>query len=87
MDKQQASKGYECVYDTATHTFNYYGFTVTAACVVNTITAPTGKGDEPVAYDGDETGLASMTSLPVGYYPIRGSAMKLDSGELLLWAE
>lgn len=87
MTKEHASKGYVCVADTSAHAKKFYGFTVTSAAVVTAIVAPTDTGDERVAYDGDETGLAGLTTLPAGYYPVRGSSITLASGEVILWLE
>lgn len=87
MNREQASKGYHCVSDTSAHAKNFYGFTVVAEAVVSAIVAPTATGPDGVSYDGDESGLAGLTVLPVGYYPIRGSSITLTSGELILWIE
>jgi hypothetical protein len=86
-NREQSSKGYTAVKDTSAHAFNFYGFSVTTAAVVSAIVAPTDRAIENTAYDGDETGLAALTTLPPGYYPIRGSSITLASGELILWEE
>lgn len=85
MSREHASKGYKVVTGTDAVTFNFYGFTVIAEAVINAITAPT-AGNPEGAYDGDQSGLAAQT-LPVGYYPIRGSNMDLTSGKVILWKE
>lgn len=85
MSREHASKGYKVVAGTDTTAFNFYGFTVTAEAVINAIIAPT-AGNPEGAYDGDEAGLAAQT-LPVGYYPIRGSSIDLTSGAVILWKE
>ena len=54
--------------------------------MISSITAPTAITPERTTYDGDESGIASQT-LPVGYYPIRGSAITLTSGKVILWTE
>ena len=84
MSREHASKGYKVVTGTDAVTINFYGFTVIAEAVINAITAPT-AGNPEGAYDGDEAGLA--TTLPVGYYPIRGSVIDLTSGKVILWKE
>jgi hypothetical protein len=86
MNKEHASKGYKKVSGTSPVTFKFYGFNVISEAVIASITAPTDKGQEGDAYDGDEPGMVSET-VPVGYYPIRGSAITLTSGKLILWKE
>jgi len=86
LNREHSSKGYKINAGTSTVTYNFYGFTVLAETVINAITAPTGGGIENNSYDGDESGLAGVT-LPVGYYPIRGSAIDLTSGTVILWTE
>jgi hypothetical protein len=85
MTREHASKGYKVVSGTDATAFNFYGFTVIAEAVINAIVAPT-AGNPEGAYDGDEAGIAAQT-LPVGYYPIRGSNMDLTSGKVILWME
>jgi hypothetical protein len=85
MNREHASKGYKIIADTTATAFNFYGFTVISEAVVNAIIAPT-AGNPEGAYNGDESGLATQT-LPVGYYPIRGSNMDLTSGKVILWKE
>jgi hypothetical protein len=85
MNREHASKGYKIIADTTVTAFNFYGFTVISEAVVNAIIAPT-AGNPEGAYNGDESGLATQT-LPVGYYPIRGSNMDLTSGKVILWKE
>lgn len=85
MLPDHASKGYHCVSDTAEHAVNFYGFTVTTAAAVTALVGPSPKG--PEGYTGDETGVAALTTLPPGYYPIRGSSITLGSGEAILWLE
>jgi len=85
-NRDHSSKGYKVNAGTANVEHNFYGFTVVAESVINALTAPTGTGQENSAYDGDESGIAGVT-LPVGYYPIRGSAIDLTSGTVILWTE
>jgi len=85
MNREQASKGYKVVAGTDVVTHNFYGFSVIAECVINALTAPTADSPEGSAYDGDEAGIA--TTLPLGYYPVRGSAIDLTSGAVILWTE
>jgi hypothetical protein len=86
FNREHGSKGYYVVDDTAATEKNFYGFTVTTEAVVATILAPTSGSPEGTSYDGNEAGLATET-LPVGYYPIRGSSITLTSGVLILWLE
>lgn len=85
MTREHASRGYKVVTGTDATAYNFYGFTVIAEAVINAVVAPT-AGNPEGAYDGDESGLSALT-LPVGYYPIRGSNMDLTSGKVILWAE
>ena len=85
FNREHSSRGYKVVADTNTATVNFYGFTVIEEAVINALTAPTNGSQEGTAYDGDEAGIA--TTLPVGYYPIRGSAIDLTSGKVILWRE
>lgn len=85
MSREHASKGYKVVAGTDATAYHFYGFTVIAEAVINAIIAPT-AGNPEGAYDGDQSGLAAQT-LPVGYYPIRGSNMDLTSGKVILWKE
>jgi len=85
-NREHSSKGYKVNAGTDVVTHKFYGFTVVAEAVINALTAPTGIGEEATAYDGDESGIAGVT-LPVGYYPIRGSAIDLTSGTVILWTE
>jgi hypothetical protein len=85
FNREHSSRGYKVVTGTDTITANFYGFTVISECVINELTAPTNGSEEVTAYDGDEAGIA--TTLPVGYYPIRGSAIDLTSGSVILWRE
>lgn len=86
INREHASKGYKVVTDTSATTFAFYGFTVIAEATISSITAPTVVGAENTAYDGDEAGLAG-DALPAGYYPVRGSAITLTSGKVILWKE
>jgi hypothetical protein len=86
MNREHSSKGYKVNAGTSEVTHKFYGFTVTTEAVIASVTAPTSVGEENTAYDGDEAGLAGVT-LPVGYYPIRGSAIDLTSGTVILWTE
>jgi hypothetical protein len=83
--RDQATKGYKVVTGTSATPFTFYGFTVIAEAVVSAVVAPTGPGPEGTIYDGDEAGIA--TTLPVGYYPVRGSSITLTSGAVILWKE
>lgn len=85
MNREHSSKGYKVNAGTDVVTVNFYGFTVIAEAVINALTAPTANSPDGTAYDGDEAGIA--TTLPVGYYPIRGSAIDLTSGKVILWIE
>lgn len=87
MNREHASKGYKVVVDTSAHPVQFYGFTVTSAAVIAAIVAPTDRSPENTAYSGDVTVLATMATIPPGYYPIRGSSITLTSGELILWLE
>jgi hypothetical protein len=86
LNREHSSKGYKVNAGTSTITYDFYGFTVVSEAVINAITAPSGVAIENNSYDGDEAGLAGVT-LPVGYYPIRGSAIDLTSGTVILWQE
>jgi hypothetical protein len=83
--REQATKGYKVVSNTSATAFDFYGFTAIAETVISALVAPTSAGPEGTAYDGDESGIA--TTLPVGYYPIRGSSITLTSGAVILWKE
>lgn len=85
-NREHSSKGYKVNAGTSNVEHKFYGFTVIAEAVISSVTAPTNVGQENNAYDGDEAGLAGVT-LPVGYYPIRGSAIQLTSGKVILWTE
>jgi len=84
-NRDHSSKGYKVNAGTDVVTYNFYGFTVISEAVINALTVPTVISPEGTAYDGDEAGIA--TTLPVGYYPIRGSAIDLTSGVVILWKE
>ncbi len=86
FNREHSSRGFKVVSGTSTETFSFYGFTVLADTVINALTAPTNGSPEGTAYDGDETGIAGPT-LPPGYYPVRGSAIDLTSGSVILWKE
>ena len=86
LNREHSSKGFKVNAGTSVVTHKFYGFTVVVEAVINALTAPTGVGQENNAYDGDEAGIAGVT-LPVGYYPIRGSAIDLTSGTVILWTE
>jgi hypothetical protein len=86
LNREHSSKGYKVNAGTSNVVYNYYGFTVVSEAVINAIASPDGVGPENNAYDGDEAGLSGVT-LPVGYYPIRGSEMQLTSGTVILWTE
>lgn len=85
MNREHSSKGYKVVANTSATPFAFYGFTVISEAVISAVVAPTVDGAERTAYDGDEAGIA--TTLPVGYYPIRGSSITLTSGKVILWKE
>ena len=85
MNREHAYKGYKVNAGTSEVTFNFYGFNVISEAVINTLTAPTTNSPDGTTYDGDEAGIA--TTRPVGYYPIRGSAIDLTSGSVILWKE
>ena len=84
MTREHASKGYKFVVNTSATPFDFYGFSVISEAVISAIVAPT-AGNPEGAYDGDEAGAAQ--TLPVGYYPIRGSSITLTSGKVILWKE
>ena len=86
MNREHASKGYKFVANTSATAYDFYGFSVTSEAVISAVAAPTVSAIENTQYDGDETGIASQT-LPVGYYPIRGSSITLTSGTVILWKE
>lgn len=86
INRYFGAKGYKVVTGTSPVTYNFYGFSVIAEAVTSAITAPTVAGPENIAYADDEGALAGNT-LPVGFYPIRGSAITLSSGKVILWAE
>ena len=86
LNREHSSKGFKVNAGTSVVEHQFYGFTVVAEAVINALTAPTSVGQEGNAYDGDESGIAGVT-LPVGYYPIRGSAIDLTSGTVILWTE
>jgi hypothetical protein len=86
LNREHSSKGFKVNAGTSVVEHQFYGFTVVAEAVINALTAPTSVGQEGNAYDGDEAGIAGVT-LPVGYYPIRGSAIDLTSGTVILWTE
>ena len=83
--REQATKGYKVVSNTTPTAKDFYGFTVISEAVISAVVAPTNPGPEGTSYDGDETGIA--TTLPVGYYPVRGSSITLTSGAVILWLE
>ena len=83
--REQATKGYKVVTGTSATPADFFGLTVIAEAVISALVAPTNPGPEGTSYDGDETGIA--TTLPVGYYPIRGSSITLTSGSVILWRE
>ncbi len=85
-NREHSSKGYKVNGGTSSVGHVFYGFTVISEAVISSVTAPSGVGQENTSYDGDEAGLAGLT-LPVGYYPIRGSAIQLTSGKVILWTE
>lgn len=85
LSREHSSKGYKAVTGTSLTAHKFYGFTVIEEAVISALAAPTDKGPEGNAYDGDEAGIA--TTLPVGYYPIRGSSITLTSGKVILWTE
>lgn len=86
LNREHSSKGFKVNAGTSVVTHQFYGFTVTTEAVIASVTAPTGPAEEGAAYDGDEAGIAGVT-LPIGYYPIRGSAIDLTSGVVILWTE
>lgn len=87
MNKEHASKGYKVVPNTTAVTnTKFYGFQVIAEAVISSITDPTDKGHEGDKYTDDGGTLATQT-LPVGYYPIRGSGITLTSGKVILYLE
>lgn len=72
--------------NTSANVKNFYGFTVLAATAISAIVAPT--TNPPEGYDGDEAGVASVTSFPPGYYPIRGSSITAGTANaIILWLE
>lgn len=85
FSREQATKGYKVVSGTSPVAADFYGFTAIAETVISALVAPTSPGPEGNAYDGDEAGIA--TTLPVGYYPVRGSSITLTSGAVILWKE
>lgn len=86
MTREHASKGFKVVSDTSDTLKNFYGFTVLSDTVISAVVAPTQRAVENTAYDPDYTGLVG-TTLPAGYYPIRGSSITLTSGKIILWIE
>lgn len=86
FNREHASKGYKAVTGTSATPYAFYGFTVISEAVISAIVAPTTTSPENTAYDSGHSGLASQT-LPVGYYPIRGSSITLTSGKVILWKE
>lgn len=87
MNKEHASKGYKVVPNTTAVTdTKFYGFQVISEAVISSLSAPTDKGHEGDKYVSDHAALAGQT-LPVGYYPIRGSAITLTSGKVILYLE
>ncbi len=86
LERQQASKGYKVVKTTDETVHNFYGFTVYAEAVIAAIGVPLDAGPDQIKYTDDEAALAGET-LPVGYYPIRGSEITLTSGKVILWTE
>lgn len=85
FNREHGSKGYKVVANTSAAVVDFYGFSVISEAVISALVAPTGEGPENTAYDGDEAGIA--TTLPVGYYPVRGSSITLTSGAVILWRE
>lgn len=87
MNREHATKGYQVVSGTDAVTLNFYGFTVLEEAVIDAVTAPTGPGPENTAYSGDEAGLDGVTLSAGLYLPVRGSALELASGKVILWME
>lgn len=88
LDRYFATKGYTVVNDTSAHAVPFYGIHVLATAVIYAVVAPTGQtpGTPQTKYTGDESNLASL-SLPVGFYPIRGSSITLTSGTVIIYRE
>jgi hypothetical protein len=85
LNRYFGSKGFALVTDTSAHVKNFYGITILTAAVISAMAAPTTLSPEAVAYAFD-TGIATA-SLPVGFYPIRGSSITFTSGTAILWLE
>ena len=88
LDRFFATRGYAVVADTSAHAVPFFGIHVTSAAVISAVVAPTNPppGTPFVKYTGDEANLAGV-SLPVGFYPIRGSSITLTSGTVLIYRE
>ena len=78
MNKEHADQGFEVIEGTETFKGSRYGLTVTQPAVISDITF----ADH---YTGDPKIIGKL--LPLGYYPIRFSAIALTSGEGLAWRE
>lgn len=85
FNREHGSKGYKVVANTSETVVDFYGFSVISEAIISALVAPTEEGPEGTAYNGDEAGIA--TTLPVGYYPVRGSSITLTSGAVILWRE
>ena len=87
-NREHATKGYHVVADTTARTKGFYGITVLADAVISSLTAPTTSApDQVTTYISDAANLAGITLNAGMYLPIRGSAITLTSGKIILWLE
>lgn len=85
MTREFGSKGYKVVANTNATPCNFFGFTVVSAATASALADPTTRAMENNTYSTD-SGILNV-SLPVGFYPIRGSSITLSAGTVILWLE
>lgn len=87
LNRNHASKGYKVVANTSATPCTFFGLTVLEDTVIASLSAPTTTSPERTAYSGDEAALAGSPLTAGLYLPIRGSAITLTSGKVILWKE
>jgi len=87
-NREHATKGFKVVVNTTATNANFYGMTILSDTVISSISAPTTSApDQVTAYNNDNATLAGQTLNAGLYLPIRGSAITLTSGRVILWLE